>query len=241
MANAIPLAELALKMALLPPICRGRRLAGPGGAALAGPRLHAHRLTVLWQVPDDDQVTLSEAFRLLDAEAVEGAIWRVMVARERNGDPRYWTFPEIDELLPALRELAWQDMLAGMLLVEASKGVRGKHYRTILPAELPRLVPDWELSRLVFSGRDEFVDVRVQRAPAEAVKKAWRKKYSHDELKDAAKKIAESCGPGERPSFRDFWDALKVELPDVTKRQAKRALDFEPQLKGQRGHRATTS
>jgi hypothetical protein len=232
MAKPIPPFELSLQIALLPPLSRGEHLAGP--------RLHAQRLVELWQVAADDDVPLAEAFRLLDMEAVEGAIWRVTVARERKHDPRYWTFPEIEELLPKLRELAWQRMLAGTLLVEANKGLRGKRYRTVLSTELPRLVPDWRLSRLMLSGRDEFIDVHVQRAPMESTKKAWRKSYADDELKTATEAVAQTCGPGEQPSFGDFWKALQRTLKGVTRRQAQHALrKFAPRLRGRPGYRST--
>jgi hypothetical protein len=238
MAKPIPPLELAFDLAfaiaLLPPLSRG--------AHLAGPRLHAQRLVELWQVAADDDVPLSEAFRLLDVGTVEGAIWRVTVARERKHDPRYCTFPEIEELLPELSELAWQGMLAGTLLVKAIKGVRGKRYRTVLSAEMPRLVPDWRLSRLVLRGNDEFIDVRVQHAPTEPVKKAWRKPYTDDELKPATEALAKTYGPGEQPSFEVFWNALQDRLPEITRRQAQHALKkFAPHLRGRPGHRSTKS
>ena len=234
MAKPIPYFELALQIALMPPIS--------AGAHLAGPKLHADRLIELWKVADGDDVPLAEAFRLLDAEAIEGAIFRVTLARERKHDPRYWTFPEIEELLPELNELAWQGMLAGTLLVKAIKGVHGKRYRTVLCAELPRLEPDWQLSRLVLSGRDEFIDVRVQRAPTEPVKKAWRKPYTDDELKPATEALAKTYEPGKQPAFKDFWDALKKALPDVTREQAQHALQqFAPQLRGRRGYHSPKS
>jgi hypothetical protein len=234
MAKAIPLAELALQITFLPPISRG--------AHLAGPQLHADRLIELWKVADGDHVPLAEAFRLLDAEDIEGAIWRVTVARKRKHDPRYWTFPEIEELLPKLDKLAWQGMLAGTLLLKAIKGVHGKRYRTVLSAELPRLVPDWQLSRLVLSGRDEFIDVRVQRAATEPVKKAWRKPYTDDELKPATEALAKTYEPGKQPAFKDFWDALKKALPDITREQAHDALQqFAPHLRGRRGYHSTKS
>ena len=83
MAKPIPPFELALQIALMPPLSRG--------AHLAGPRLHAQRLVELWQVAVDDDVPLAEAFRLLDVGAVGGAILRVTLARERKHDPRYST------------------------------------------------------------------------------------------------------------------------------------------------------
>jgi len=119
-----------------------------------------------------------QAFRLLDTEAVMRAILRTRATRDYPGDPRYWILPPLADLLPALHELAWQAMLDGTLLVEAIKGVRGTRPRAVLPAELPQLVPDWGLSRLVRdgdAGRDEFIDICVRRPPAEPDKKAWRR------------------------------------------------------------------
>jgi hypothetical protein len=81
-------------------------------------------------VAENDHVLLAEAFRLLDADAVAGAVLRGTVELEREGDPRYWTFPTLEELLPALRELAWQRVLAGNLLVEGIEGIRGKRHRS---------------------------------------------------------------------------------------------------------------
>src|SRR5262249_58306496 len=176
MVDSLPLAELEFRIALLPAISRG--------AHLAGPTLHARRLVELWKVDDNDDVPLAQAFRLLDTEAVAGAILRTVMAGEYPGDRRHWIFPPLADLLPELQELAWQAMLDGALLVEAIKGVRGTRPRVVLLAELPRLRPDWRLSRLVRvgcdgcdgeigrGGRDEFIDVRVRRPPAEPVKKA---------------------------------------------------------------------
>src|SRR5262245_28916591 len=126
-------AELEFRIALLPPISRG--------AHLAGPRLQAERLVELWKVADADKVSLAQAYRLLGVTAVESVIWRLMGANDYPGDAGYWAFPPVEELLPDLRELAWQEMLTGTLVTEAIKGVRGSRRRTVLPAELARLTP----------------------------------------------------------------------------------------------------
>jgi hypothetical protein len=138
MAVLLPLAELE-SIALLPPISRG--------AHLGGPPLHARRLIDIWQVADGDDVPLAQAFRLLDEGAIAGAILRTLHAgdREYSGDPRHWIFPPFADLLPELRGLSWQLMLDGALQVEGVRGARGKRRRAILPAELPRLAPDWNL------------------------------------------------------------------------------------------------
>jgi hypothetical protein len=238
MAEAITLAELAFRILILPSISRGTHFVGPH----SGPKLRALHLVELWQVADADPVPLAQAFRLLDVSTVAGAVLRGMAGLEREGDPHRWTFPTLEALLPELRELAWQHMLAGSLLVEGIKGIFGKRHRNVLPAELPRLAPDWELSRLIRDGRDEFIDVRVHRLPTMPVQKAWREQYSLEELKAAAEAIAKTCGPGERPGFEDFWESLEASLPDVTRRQAQTALEkFAPHLKGQRGYPSTKS
>ena len=135
MADA--LAELELRILLLPPISRG--------AHLAGPALHAQRLVELWGVEGGDDLPLTEAFRLLDSDAVTGVILRTLYASDReyhNPHPSYWVFASLDDMLPELRDLSWQAMLTGALLVEA---VRGKRCQVVQPAELLRLAPDWEL------------------------------------------------------------------------------------------------
>jgi hypothetical protein len=159
MAESLPLAEIEARLMLLAPISRG--------AHLRGPSLHAERLAKLWQA--DDDVTLAEAFRLLAVEAVEGVLLRVVVSGDWappcSADRRHWNFPGLTELLPALREQAWQEMLAGRLVVEGIPGERGKRHRVLSPSELPRLTPDWQFSRLTRDDRDAYVEVRVQRLP----------------------------------------------------------------------------
>jgi hypothetical protein len=135
-----PAAELEFQIALLPAVSRG--------AHLAGPHLQAERLIGLWEVADADEVSLAQAYRLLGAAAVEAAIWRLLRVNEYPGDTRYWVFPPLEDLLPELHKVTWQAMLAGDLITQAIKGIRGKRHRTILPAELERLTPNWRLSRL---------------------------------------------------------------------------------------------
>jgi hypothetical protein len=230
MPMAVPLGEIYLQIALLPPISRG--------AHLAGPRLHADRLIALWKVPDDDVIPLPEAFRLLDAQAVQGAILRVTVMGERDNSPRYWVFPDIAELLPELRELAWQTMLAGAWLIEGIKGVRGVRHRTISPDELLRLVPDWDAARLTASGADAFTAVRIRRKPAVAARPTWRGiNVAESTLKDAMLEIAQSFAPGEHPAFeKKVLPALRARFPDLPRDEGRRLLrDYAPQLRGQRG------
>jgi hypothetical protein len=228
-------AELELRIALLPPISRGAR---------DGSLLHARRLIELWPVADGDDVPLTEAFRFLDAEAVARAIRRTLYLSDKEypNDRRHWYFPCLGDLLPELRERVWQLTLDGVLTIEAIPGVRGKRHRVVLPAELPRLTPDWELSRLILSGVDEFIDVRARRAPAEPIKKAWRKKPSRGDIKTAMLDIAKGYPAGAHPSESELWGALKARLGSVTQKQARAALnDYAPHLKGRRGHRSTSN
>jgi hypothetical protein len=236
MAEAIPLAELALRVLVLPPISGGTHFAGPN----CGPEQHARRLVQLWQVAESDHVLLAEAFRLLDVNAVTGAISRGMVELERESNSRYWTFPTLEELLPALRELAWQRMLAGDLLVEGIKGIRGKRHRSVLLAELPRLSPKWELSRLTQGGRDEFIEVRVQRTPAELLKKAWREKPSDTDVRSALADVAKSYSPGARPAEKEILGKVRDHRlgSGATREQVRDALKTSP-LHGRRGYRGS--
>jgi hypothetical protein len=234
MAEAIPLAELALRILILPPISRG--------AHLAGPKLHVQRLLDLWRVADGDAVPLVEAFRLVDdVEAITAAILRSAIAHECTGDPRYWAFASLEQMLPELRELTWHRMLAGALLVEGIKGIRGKRHRAVLPAELPRLKPDWELSRLTCGENDEFIDVRVRHAPAEPVKKTWRNKPSDKDVAATMKQVAADYPSGAQPSVKEIWFELEYQLTEeVTRKQVREAIkNHAPQLRGRRGHRST--
>jgi hypothetical protein len=233
-ADPLPAAELELRIALLPPISRGTHFGGPA--------LHARRLVELWKVDPGVDVSLAQAFRLLDVNAVEGAIWRALGAQEYAGEPRHWTFPGIEGLLPELRELSWQDILGGTLITEAIKGVRGKRHRTVLPAELPRLKPDWELSRLTVDGRDVFIDVRIRRAPSAPVKKNWREPSSEKVLKSVMQDIERPYPPDAKPPFKEIFAALRDRLPDLPRDVARNALiKYAPRLCGRRGYRGTKS
>jgi hypothetical protein len=231
------LAEIEFRLARLPPMSRGVHLKGPA--------LYAERLCELWKV--DGDVSLGEAFRLLDAGAVEAVRWRTIATddfADRPTNPRYWSFPSLEELLPPLREQAWQEMPASTLMVEAIKGVRGKRHRVVRPAELPRLTPDWDLARLTLDGRDEFVDVRVRQPAGEPVKKAWRASISETDLRAAAEAIAQACEPGTRLSESEFGTRLKTQTGrhDLTRKAVRTALnDYAPQLKIQPGYRSTKS
>lgn len=223
MAEPIPLAELVLRIALLSPISRG--------VHLDGPRLHAERLVALWQA--DDDAVLSEAYRLLDAAAVARAIMRLAVEIE-HGDPRYWTFPELEELLPALRDLAWDEILAGRLTVEAVAGVHEGRRRRIPPVQLQRLEPDWPLSRLTHAGQDEFTDVRVRRVVPRAPKR--QRPPSRATMRAALKKIEAGLSPDTVPSFAELWAALRNEVGPISRQSAREALiEYAPHLRRTRG------
>jgi hypothetical protein len=232
MADLLPLAELQFRIALLPPISRG--------AHLGGPVLHAQRLTKLWEVAAGDDIPLAEAFRLLDEAAVEGAIWRALATGEYFG-AQYWSFPDIGALLPELRELCWQAMVEGTLLVEALGSKRARRPRVVLPAELQRLTPNWQLSQLC-RGADELIDVRVRRPPAAPIKKAWRKAPSKAAIRAAMEAVAAAYPPGAQPPFPEVWRELKLHLPDLPRASAQRALaDYAPRLRGRRGYRGGKS
>jgi hypothetical protein len=243
MADQLTLTELGFRIALLPPLARGAAGDGPPvfSRALAGPWLHARRLIELWKVVDGDDTSLTQAFRFLDQEAVAGAISKTLTAKDCPvSDPRYWNFPALDDLLPELQELSWQAMLAGALWVEGIKGVRGKRHRAVLPAELPRLRPDWELSRLVLGTSDKFIDVRARRPPAEPVRKTWKDKPTQAKVDAAMEEIAKGYPPDVHPSEQEIWNKLKAKL-EATRQQARNAIKKHPRLRGQRGYSSTKS
>jgi hypothetical protein len=229
--DILGLAEIEFRIALLPPISRG--------AHLIGPRLHAKRLIEIWHSADS-VVSLAEAFRLLDADAIAGVILRTVTANEYAGDPRHWIFPPFADLLAPLREAAWQEVLAGRLVLEAIKGITGRRRQPLTPALLPRLTPDWELARLTRDGRDEWIAVRVHLMAATEIPRPWQPKPSPEQIKAAAKAIAKAYPPpnGWLP-FPKFWAELKARAgAGVTKRQALRALnDHAPHLRVAPGQR----
>jgi hypothetical protein len=241
MAPPLPLAELELRIALLSPISRGTHLAGP--------RLHAERLIELWHVDDDEDVPLAQAWRqlawrLLGVGAIAGAISRTVAFSEHGyrGDPRHWIFPPLMDLLPELQTVTWQEMLAGELELEAIKGVRGKAYCSVPLLELPRCVPDWELSRLVHGSEDVYVEVRACRRPAEPIKTNWRTlvPIATKDLEPAVEEIVLACAPGEQMSEEDFGNRLRTLTgrPDLPRQIVRNALDrYAPQLRVLPGRR----
>jgi hypothetical protein len=238
LAEPIPLAELELRIALLPPVSRG--------AHLGGPTIHAERLVELWKIEDGDDVPLEQAFRLLDVKAVARAILRTALMSDNDypNDPVYWPLPPLNDLLPELHDAAWEALLDGTLLVEAIKGLRGARRRAVLPVELVRLRPDWSLSRLCLGERDEFIAARVRRAPTKPVKSRWREHSPEAVVHEVMHEIAEGYPPGARPAFAEILKALRGHDrlgPEVTRAQAQNALKkVAPHLRGQRGYRAKT-
>jgi len=228
----LPLVEIEFRMTLLPPISRGTHLAGP--------RLHAERLVALWKA--DGEVSLGQAFRLLDVESVAGAILRTSVERDYRGNPRYWHFPPLADLLPELRALTWQEVLADRLTVEGIASERGKRHRVLSALELPRLSPDWQLSRLMRGDSDRYVDVQV-RLPSAAPERSWWKRPPDDVLKAAIKEIASGYAPGVQPTFDEVHAALNQRLGDQVPRDEARNIlkTLAPQLIRGRGHRVTKS
>jgi hypothetical protein len=238
MANLLSPLELEFRIALLPPISRG--------AHLDGPRLYAQQLVELWKIDNGDNVLLQQAFRLLDAGVIEGAILRTWTAGDYPSDPRRWVLPPLNDLLPELRALSWRAMQNGELLVEGIKGVRGRAHRPIQPAELVRLTPDWAVERLCNGTRDEFVDVRVRRPPTVPVKPTWRpEKPSLADLKNWLRNLAGKEYPHaeQQPDRRPTFEALQTKANDHFKTEVPRddlraAIDkAAPQLKRSPGQR----
>ena len=233
------LIDLETTILLLPTISRG--------AHLDGPILHAQNLIELWK-PDSPSgaVPLTLAFRLLNVEAVARAVYRAAAAKDYSSRPWDWDLPGAEALLSELRAIVWQAMLEGTLQVEAIKGVRGKRYRTVLPTELPRLRPDMRLSRLCSGDRDEFIGVRVRRAPAEPVKPTWRpEKPSRADLGDWLRHLTEQEYPDaeHRPDRRPSFEVLQTKANDHFKTRVPRddlraaIKDAAPQLKRSPGQR----
>jgi hypothetical protein len=252
------LIDLEITILLLPSVSRG--------AHLDWPILYARHLIELWKLDNPgDVVPLTRAFRLLDEKALEGAILRASAAedylgnacdcrkgndanddRSQRDDHTLLNFPNAQILLSELRAVVWQAMLAGTLVTEAIKGVRGNRYRIVLPTELPRLTQDWRLSRLMLDGCDEFIDVRVRRAPTTPLKKTWRDKPSDDEV-EAAMRAYDHTYPLENdpPSIaevvkaiRDGVEGKRAGVPGATQQQIEDAVKkCAPRLRRGRGRR----
>ena len=233
MADLLAPAELEFRIALLPPISRG--------AHLDGPVLHAERLIELWKITDDERVPLGQSFRLLQVkQQVAGVILRTLTVGDYPSDPRRWILPPLNDLLPELRALSWRAMQNGELLVEGIKGVRGRAHRSIQPAELVRLTPDWTVDRLCDGTQDEFIDVRVGRPPAVPVKPTWRpEKPSRADLENWLRDLAEKEYPDaeQRPDRRPIFEALQKKAnkdfkTEVPRDDLRAAIDnAAPQLK----------
>jgi hypothetical protein len=231
MAEPIPLFELEMQIALLPRVSRR--------AHLAGPAIHAQRLVELWKV--DDDVPLSQAFRLLPEEEVERAIARtaLMSNHDYPNDRVHWPLPPLHDLLPGLHDAAWQALLDGELQIEATRYERGKvglAARPVPLVELPRLSPGFELSRLCRGDRDEWLDARVRRAPVELPKHEPTKPTKKSDLKIAMEEVAAAYPPGAHPPEAKIWGRLKILLPGVSRAEARLALkNWAPHLRLERG------
>lgn len=188
-----------------------------------------------------DDVPLSQAFRLLSVPEIARAIDRTahMSDHDYSNDPVHWPLPPLVDLLPELHDAVWRALLRGEMQLEATRYARGgisKIARLVPPIELPRLRPDWKLSRLCRGELDEFVEARVRWAPVEPVA---RKRPSKSELKASMVEIERQYPVDARPPFKDIEAALKVRHPGVTQKQAREALAYAPRLRGERGRRST--
>jgi hypothetical protein len=141
-------------------------------------------LTEWWQAGGDG-VSLAEAFRLLPTETVTGVILRALTEIEAT-DPRYWSLPTLDTLLPLLRVAAWQQCIAGRLLLEAIPA-NGSRHRALSPLDLPWLIPDFSCSRLLHDGRVVYDEVRVRQLPAPVER--WRERSPPNEIRIALENI----------------------------------------------------
>ena len=262
MAESIPFAELELRIAFLPPVSRGAHLGGP---AIHAERLvELWKIEAGDDVPLEQAFRLLDAetvagviLRATLAKDAGVEAWTVehlakfwdaadnndgeAPAKDYPSDPRYWTFPSLSGLLFELQELCWEALLDGVWRTEALKIVRGKIGKTprvISPIELPRLRPDWKLSRLCRGDQDEWLDVRVRRTSVEPPAERQRPSQAalRAELKRAMEEIAQGYSKGVRPPFKEIEAALKTRLPWVTRRQAREAVaKYTPQLHGERG------
>jgi hypothetical protein len=200
--------EIAAAIAFLEPISRG--------VHLAGPRLHAERLVELWRA--EGPVPLAQAFRLLNVSAVEGAIWQTMNAIGEFGNSRHWQFPEIEQLLPALRDLVWQEILAGRLVTEAITD-KGRSC-ALVPAKLQFLEPDWPDSRLRREGRLEFASAEVKRPQPAAVP---LRQASEAEIGRCIAKIVKEWPGAKPPEEDDLLKMVKAKLGAGVQRSRLRA------------------
>jgi hypothetical protein len=137
-----------------------------------------------WQVGGDG-VSLIQAFRLLPTKTVTSVVLRALAEIEAT-DPRYWSLPALDTLLPLLQVAAWQEAIAGRFLLEAVP-VNGSRHRALSSLDLPWLIPDFSCSRLLHAGRVVYVEVRVRQSPIPVER--WRERQPADEIKVALKNI----------------------------------------------------
>jgi hypothetical protein len=165
-----------------------------------------------------------QAFRLLDAELVRGALMRTGMWRMEDfefGNSQCWAFPSLEATLPELHEDAWRAMMEGSLLVEAIEGLRGGRHRAVSPVKLVRLRPDWAVSRLCRGEQDAFIDVRVRRMPADEPAEArGHKKPSQAQLRDVMHEILKGFAADAHPGEAAILRALRDRFPGTTRQQA---------------------
>jgi hypothetical protein len=149
----------------------------PPSPRYIAPHRVAQRLSFLteWWQAGGDAVSLAEAFRLLPTETVTGVVLRALAEIEAT-DPRYWSLPALDTLLPLLRVAAWQELIAN-----------GSRHRMLSPLDLPWLIPDFSCSRLLHDGRVVYDEARVRQSPAPVER--WRERQPADEIKVALENI----------------------------------------------------
>jgi hypothetical protein len=149
----------------------------------------AQRLSELmteWWQAGTDPVSLAEAFRLLSTETVTGVVQRALVEIEAT-DPRYWSLPALDTLLPPLRVAVWQELIAGGRLLLEAIPANGSRHRALSSLDLPCFVPDFSCSRLLHDGRVVYDEARVRQLPAPV--KRWREQPPADEIRVALENI----------------------------------------------------
>jgi hypothetical protein len=195
----------------------------------------------------DDDVPLSQAFRLLDTKAVAGAILRVMLMSDHDypNDLTNWPLPPFKHLLSELNEATWQALLDGELQIEAIRYERGKIGETpcvVSSIELARLSPDWKLSRLCRGDLDKFVEARVRRAsivpvepPAETLIEPLVETPVETSTETPTEPPLET--PTEPPKrYRPSWAELKEAMEEIDRGHPKDARpppfkDIEKTLK----------
>jgi hypothetical protein len=174
-------------------------------------------LTESWQASASDGAPLAEAFRLLLTETVTGVVLRAL-AEIQGTDPRYWSLPALDTLLPLLRVAAWQELIGGGSLLLEAVPANGSRHRVLSPLDLPWLIPDFPRSRLLHDGRVVYDEARVRRSLAPV--KRWRE---HPSLADIESALADILSVKPTLAGEALENALRVQLGEGMTREAARA------------------